>query len=142
MKFYLLLSSFVLTLAFCKCQNPVNWTSQQLMQPETLADKIKKNNAIPVIISVGPDAPIPGSIINGMTNDKTGIDKFKKTLQRYPKKQEIVVYCGCCPFDKCPNVRPAIKALKEMKFYNYYLLNIPNNIRKDWIDKGFPNNGK
>jgi hypothetical protein len=35
-------------------------------------------------------------------------------------------------------VRPAIDALKEMKFTNYYLLDLPNNIKKDWIDKGYP----
>jgi len=25
-----------------------------------------------------------------------------------------------------------------MKFTNYYLLNLPHNLKQDWIDKGYP----
>ena len=55
-----------------------------------------------------------------------------------PKDTKVVVYCGCCPFEHCPNVRPAIDVLKEMKFTNYYLLNLSHNLKTDWIDKGYP----
>jgi hypothetical protein len=49
-----------------------------------------------------------------------------------------VVYCGCCPYEHCPNVRPAVAVLKEMKFTNFKLLNLEKNIKTDWLDKGFP----
>jgi hypothetical protein len=75
-----------------------------------------------------------------MTKDANKVALLKKTLSTLPKNKEVVIYCGCCPFDKCPNVRPAITALKEMKFTNYYLLNLPQNIRADWISKGYPSN--
>lgn len=118
-------------------QNPQNWTSQQLIQPSELAPVLKTKN-VPVIFSVGPAATIPGSIEIGMVKDKANLDKFKKQLSTLPKNSKIVVYCGCCPYEHCPNVRPAIDVLKQMKFTNYQLLDLPHNIKTDWMDKGFP----
>ena len=119
-------------------QNPQNWTSKQLMEPTELATILKAGKNIPVVFSVGPGATIPHSINIGMVKDKANLDKFKKQLNGIQKNKKIVVYCGCCPYEHCPNVRPAIEVLKEMGFKNYYLLDLPQNIKKDWIDKGYP----
>ncbi len=43
-----------------------------------------------------------------------------------------------CTIANCPNIRPAFSLLNEMKFTNHKLLDIPKNIKVDWIDKGFP----
>ncbi len=118
-------------------QKPVNWTKEQLMEPFELADAINKKN-FPVIINIGPDPTIPNSVDIGMVNNAEGLEKLKNQLKTMEKDKKIVVYCGCCPFDRCPNVRPAINILKELKFTNYYLLNLPQNIKRDWIDKGYP----
>ncbi len=118
-------------------QNPENWTSKQLIEPETLAQQMKDGDSM-VIVSVGPGAVIPNSIDAGMARDKDGIEKFKADLKAVPKDAKVVIYCGCCPFEHCPNVRPAIDALKQMNFTNYYLLDLPHNIKTDWIDKGLP----
>lgn len=119
-------------------QNPENWTSKQLIQPAELAEKITADKDVPVILSVGPGAIIPHSIDIGMAKDQENMDKLKKELATLPTDTKVVIYCGCCPFEHCPNVRPAINALKEMKFTNYQLLNLPHNIKTDWIDKGYP----
>ena len=121
-----------------KAQTPQNWTSKQLIEPSELSSVLKTKNA-PVIFSIGPAATIPNSIEIGMVKDKANLDKFKKQLSVLAKQTKIVVYCGCCPYDHCPNVRPAIDVLNEMKFTNYKLLDLPHNIKTDWIDKGFPN---
>ena len=121
-----------------QAQNPINWTSKQLIEPSELSSIIKTEKTIPVIFSIGPAATIPHSIEIGMVKDKANLDKLKKGLSTLPKKTKIVVYCGCCPYEHCPNVRPAIDVLKKMKFTNYYLLNLPHNIKTDWIDKGYP----
>lgn len=119
-------------------KNPENWTSEQLIEPAELAQTLKSQKDLPLIISVGPGTTIPHSIETGMTKDEENLDKFKKELSTVLKETKVVIYCGCCPFDNCPNVRPAISALKKMKFTNYYLLNLPRNIKADWIDKGYP----
>lgn len=119
-------------------QNPVNWTEKQLMEPSELVNELKNKNEIPVIISVGPGAPIPHSIGIGMVNDAGNFQKLNEYLQGISRDKKLVLYCGCCPFEHCPNVRPAIDALKKLNFTNYYLLNLPKNIKTDWIDKGYP----
>jgi rhodanese-related sulfurtransferase len=134
----LLIQAITLLAFTAGAQNPVNWTEKQLTEPAVLAKQIDSSKDVPVIISVGPAATIPGSVTIGMTNSAEGVAKLKAQLASIPKDKKIVIYCGCCPFEHCPNVRPAIDALKEMKFTNYFLLNIPHNIKKDWIDMGYP----
>lgn len=119
-------------------QNPVNWTKEQLMEPADLAKTLAEGNELPLILSVGPGASIPHSTAIGMTNDKENVDKLKKQLSGVAKDASIVVYCGCCPFEHCPNVRPAIATLKDLGYSNYKLLNLSHNLKTDWIDKGFP----
>lgn len=130
----------LITLSFsqCKSQKTENWTKDQLMDPAALANTIKSNQNIPFIYCVGPGAVIPHSINIGMTEDKKNLEEFKASISKLPRTANIVIYCGCCPFAKCPNVRPAIAVLKEMKFANYHLLNLPDNIKTDWIAKGYP----
>jgi hypothetical protein len=119
-------------------QNPENWTAEELIEPAELAKVIEAGKDLPVIISVGPGAPIPKSIDIGMVKDQENIDKLKTELSNQSKEASIIIYCGCCPYDHCPNVRPAIAILKDMKFTNFRLLNLPKNIKADWIDKGYP----
>src|SRR6476469_6188499 len=126
---------FFSTLSFTQklaAQNPVNWTKKQLMEPANLAETIKSNKHLPLILSVGPAAPIPHSENIGTMKEEQNVTKLKEQLAKLPKNSKIVVYCGCCPYEHCPNVRPAIAALKELKFTNYYLLNLPKNIKTDW----------
>ncbi|MFL5787290.1 MAG: rhodanese-like domain-containing protein [Flavisolibacter sp.] len=142
---FLILKSFILITIVClsssiQAQNPENWTKDQLMEPSTLANAIKSQKNVPVIISVGPGAIIPNSIDAGMASKKEGMEKLVSQLKKINKKKKVVIYCGCCPFDHCPNVRPAIDVLKKMKFKNYYLLDLPHNIKKDWLDEGYPQN--
>lgn len=119
-------------------QNPPNWTHRQLMEPSKLADAIISKADVPVIINVGPGAIIPNSIDVGMCSKEEGLNKLKTQLGSLAKDQKIVIYCGCCPFEHCPNVRPAITVLRQMNFTNYFLLNLPHNIKIDWIDQGYP----
>ena len=139
---YSLLASVLTLFAFQQCKTqepkPENWTSEQLMQPADLAQALNDNKNIPLIYCVGPGVVIPHSIDIGMTDKPENIQKLKDSLNKVSRDANIVIYCGCCPFARCPNVRPAIALLKEMKFTNYHLLNLPHNIKTDWISKGYP----
>jgi thiosulfate/3-mercaptopyruvate sulfurtransferase len=54
------------------------------------------------------------------------------------KNRTIIVYCGCCPWEKCPNIRPAFKELQNLGFTHVKALYIASNFGVDWVDKGYP----
>lgn len=116
------------------------WTAKQLMAPADLAKNINSGKNLPTIVCVGPSALIKGSTDIGPASEKANVDKLKATLSKLPKDARVVIYCGCCPFDRCPNIRPAFNMLNQMKFTNAKLLNLSTNIRTDWINKGYPVN--
>ena len=115
------------------------WTQQQLLEPSDLA-KVLNNpkSPQPIVYSIGPQAMIKNSIDIGSTMRKDNLKKLQQQLEKLPKNASIVIYCGCCPFNICPNIRPAFQLLKDMKFINPKLLNLSHNIKVDWIDKGYP----
>jgi len=131
----------VFTLALlkpCFSQNAEPWRADQLLSPASL-DSIIKSPAKdkPLIICVGPSALIKTSVDAGPAKNEENLAKLKQILSAENKDREIVIYCGCCPFEHCPNVRPAFKLLNEMKFSNAMLLNLPHNLKSDWIDHGY-----
>ena len=115
------------------------WTPQQLLAPADLA-KVLNNpkSPQPIIYSIGMQAIVKSSIDIGPTMRAENLNTLKQKLSKLAKNSQIVVYCGCCPFSRCPNVRPAMELLKSMQFTNYKLLNLPQNVKVDWIDKGYP----
>lgn len=115
------------------------WTKADLMAPATLAALIRNPKAPkPLIFNIGVVENIKGAKNMGGASEKENLDRFKKTLSNTPKTSTVVVYCGCCPFNRCPNIRPAFKAIKAAGFKNGKLLNLPTNIKVDWINKGYP----
>ena len=115
------------------------WTEKQLMPPAELAKIVSDSTSKkPYIFSIGSSASIPYSVQIGPAKEKENVEKFRKELSKLPKDASIVIYCGCCPFAPCPNVRPAFNLLNEMKFTNHKLLNLAQNFKSDWIDKGYP----
>jgi len=117
------------------------WAAKDLMQPAALASMIKDAKAQkPVIYNIGPLADIKGAVAIGSTNDKANLAKLRKALSSVPKDKVVVIYCGCCPFRNCPNIRPAFALLKELGFTNPKLLNLSQNLKVDWTDYGYPMN--
>jgi len=113
------------------------WTPEQLMAPAELAAKIN-NNSNPLVICVGPAGLIKGSIETGAAHESANLDKLKTLLSGQDRNKEVIIYCGCCPFKNCPNIRPAFNLLLSMHFAHPRLLDIPHNIRVDWIEHGYP----
>ncbi len=114
----------------------------QVIQPADLARELGKGPR-PEIVCVGFDALYNGAHISGATyhgpaSKSEGLDDLKKFASRIPHDQRIVLYCGCCPMDRCPNIRPAFQALKAMGFTRLQVLSIPQDLGRDWVGKGFP----
>jgi thiosulfate/3-mercaptopyruvate sulfurtransferase len=115
------------------------WKPAQLLEPADLVAKLKDIAANPpLIICVGPSGIIKGSVEAGPARDARNLDSLKRLLTREDRQREVIIYCGCCPFKNCPNVRPAFSLLLSMGFKDPRLLDLPHNIKVDWIDKGYP----
>ena len=131
----------LLIIVSCK-QNQNNktlepWSKSQLLEPKLLSSSIESEKDLPKIISIGPGVVIGKSIGVGECRYNENIEKLKSLVSSYSKDDQIVLYCGCCPFKNCPNIRPAFTLLNELGFKNHKLLNIQNNIKADWIDMGY-----
>ncbi len=139
--YFALATSFFASGQFISQRQNEPWTQQQLLPPADLAKVLNNSKSPqPVVFSIGMEAIIKGSIDIGPVMMNQNLNLLKEKLNKLPKNAQIVVYCGCCPFASCPNVRPAMELLKNMQFTNYKLLNLPQNIKVDWIDKGYPLN--
>ena len=114
------------------------WQPEQLMEPSVLAKKLTSTVKHPIIFNIGPSGVIKEAIDIGSGQEKANIEKLKKETVKLDKSSEVVVYCGCCPFKNCPNIRPAFEALNAAGLKNSFLLNLPENLRVDWIAKGYP----
>ena len=120
-------------------QSDEPWTEKQLKDPAALAATLTDAKASkPIIFNIGPVQQIKGAIAIGSTKTPANLDKLKEQLAKLPRNKEVIIYCGCCPFSRCPNVRPAFELLQKMKFKNGKLLNLPSNLNDDWISKGYP----
>ena len=112
-----------------------------LIQPAQLAGELK--TAPPTILQVGfsklyQQAHIPGAIYAGPTNSDEGLTALKAAAEKLPRDAAIVIYCGCCPWNRCPNMDAAYTTLKAMGFSKLRALYIADNFGQDWVDKGYP----
>jgi hypothetical protein len=41
-------------------------------------------------------------------SNREGLASLERAVKDVPRERAILIYCGCCPWDKCPNVRPAL----------------------------------
>lgn len=149
-RFALILFALVSLISLGTAQNPASSSddlapgSAHLITPEELVKVLQNPNAEkPLILNVGPwllyrQAHIPDSEYVGPSSEKQGLGQLRTTVKPIPHKKFIVLYCGCCPWGHCPNVRPAFKELSAMGFTNVKVLYIADNIGTDWVYKGYP----
>ncbi len=136
-KFTLILLPIIIFFCSFTKQDPIK--KENLIQPQELANLIVNPKAVkPVIFNVGNVDQIKGAINIGALNTDEGMKKFKFEVSKVTKDKQIVVYCGCCSSDNCPNIRPAINYLIDNGYKNAKVLNIPVGIKEDWVQKGFP----
>lgn len=112
------------------------------VKPATLAAMLKTGNA-PTILQVGfnvqyQQAHIPGAQYAGPGNNDDGLNRLKSHVGALPRDSLVMLYCGCCPWEKCPNVAAAYRQMIAMGFTNVKVLYLASNFGADWVDKGYP----
>jgi len=113
------------------------------IQPKELAAQLAGRHAAITILYVGPNAlyrgrHIPGALYAGPGNRPEGLDLLKAEVAKLPHDRDIVLYCGCCPWDHCPNIRPSLELMRQEGFARVRALYVPSNFKADWIDQGYP----
>jgi thiosulfate/3-mercaptopyruvate sulfurtransferase len=121
------------------------WTPGEVIQTSELATMVAKKIA-PHVYQVGfaqlyKSKHIPGSIYAGPGRSDEGLAELKKAVANVPTDAKIVLYCGCCPWDHCPNMKPAYKMLQSLGYKQIKIVEIPTNFVKDWVEKGYPVEG-
>lgn len=113
------------------------------MEPRDLAAMLNSTKVRPQIVCVAfpvlyRQRHIIHAVFAGPGSKPEGLNALNGAVASVPKDKPVVIYCGCCPMVKCPNVRPAYSALKAAGFQNVRVLNIPENFHADWVAKGYP----
>ena len=148
------LSAFLLALFFVvppfpalqgQEKKPVDpWSSSETMQPAELAKMLTdKYTSVPTAVFVGfrslyVGGHVPDAVFHGTASSEQGLAELKAWADSLSREKELVIYCGCCPLDKCPNMHPAYTTLKEMGFKRIRVLMLPTSFAVDWAEKGYP----
>ncbi len=111
-------------------------TAAQLAQELAGPDK-------PVVVCTAPPVMyraghIPGAVLHGPATSASVVNGLKAWASTLPKSSSVVIYCGCCPLEHCPNLRPSYAALKDLGLRQLRVLLLPNDFGTDWVRPGFP----
>ena len=114
----------------------------QVIQPEELNHMLAAKEEKPLILQVGShvlfaESHIKGAEYAGPGSQAAGLNLLQQRVQMLSRKTLIVLYCGCCPWNRCPNLGPAFWQLNDMGFTRVKVLYLADNFGADWVNKGY-----
>jgi thiosulfate/3-mercaptopyruvate sulfurtransferase len=125
--------------------NPATFSASQLVPPADLVRELASasTDTRPTVVYVGfrtlfAGGHIPGATFHGSASSEQGLTEIKRWAASLPRTTNLVIYCGCCPFQRCPNVRPAFALLRDMGFTRVRVLELQTSFAADWADKNYP----
>lgn len=116
--------------------------ASELLQPSELESMLHEPTK-PLILQVGShvlyaEAHVPGSQYAGAAGTAEGLQTLSQLVANLRKDQPIVIYCGCCPWVRCPNIRAAYQKLHALGFTHVKAVYIAQNFGTNWVDQGYP----
>ena len=121
------------------------WTKAQVLEAADLFRELanSKGETAPAIVYVGfrtlfEGGHLPLASFHGTASKEAGLRELRTWAGALPRSTNLVIYCGCCPFDRCPNIRPAYTAVHELGFTQVRVLVLPTSFAADWVEKGYP----
>jgi len=120
------------------------WTIKDVVTVDELESLLKKQSSKEAYIyqvgynSLYSQGYIKGALYAGPASKEEGLQKLESSIKDLPRDKEIILYCGCCNWIDCPNIRPAFETVKKMGFKNVKVLYLPDNFTVDWMNKGLP----
>jgi len=134
----------LLLLAFPGAAASDPWSRAETVDADRLArELLEEKDPSPTVVYVGvktlyAGGHIPGSVYRGPGATPQGLEDLGKFASSLPKNSDLVLYCGCCPLEKCTNLRPAFQALRGFGFARLRVLLLPTSFHVDWVEKGYP----
>lgn len=122
----------------------VPWRSSQTVMPKALAKELAlSKGSRPVIVCVTfrrlyKGGHIPAALYKGPGREADALMQLKAWARSIPKDTPVIIYCGCCPVSRCPNIRPAFEALRNAGLTNVRVLDLKQSFVQDWMQKGYP----
>jgi thiosulfate/3-mercaptopyruvate sulfurtransferase len=123
----------------------LTFSAAQLVQPADLVRELASTSSDtrPTIVYVGfrtlfAGGHIPGATFHGTGSTEQGLAEIKRWAASLPRTTNLVIYCGCCPFQRCPNIRPAFALFRDMGFTHVRVLELQTSFAADWADKNYP----
>ncbi len=116
----------------------------QLLQPAQVMQILRSSNGDrPLILQVGSrvfyaQAHIPGSEYVGAAGEDSGLQALRERVKGLERSRFVIIYCGCCPWNKCPNIRRAYQQLISLGFTDVKVLYLSNNFGTNWVAEGYP----
>ena len=119
------------------------WTKVESVESPNLIEELNHPKTAPTVVFVGfqrlyTAGHIKGAQFHGSGGSPEGIKELKTWAATLPNTTNLVIYCGCCPMERCPNVRPAFAALHALGFAKLRVLILPTSFELDWAEKGYP----
>src|SRR5258705_10322445 len=113
------------------------WTKAQTVQPADLEKELDNSKSAPTVVFVGfkrlySAGHIKGAQYHGTAGSEEGLKELTTWAAGLPRSTNLVIYCGCCPLERCPNIRPAFKALQGLGVKNLRLLLLPQDFATRW----------
>jgi hypothetical protein len=121
------------------------WTKSQTVQPADLVKELENPKSAPTVVFVGfkrlyTAGHVKGAQYHGAAGSAEGLKELTTWAATLPRTTNLVIYCGCCPMERCPNIHPAFQALQDLGFKNLRVLLLPTNFETDWANQGLPYN--
>lgn len=142
--FALMMICIVASTAGAQASKASRIPAADLLQPAELAQILQSTTGVkPLVLQVGSrvlyaQAHIPGSEYVGAGSQPAGLQALRERVSKLDKSTFVVLYCGCCPWERCPNIAAAYDQLRSLGFTNLKALYIADNFGTDWVDKGYP----
>lgn len=117
------------------------WPADRVVRAKDFASELATANPKPTIVHVGPNVlfkrgHVPGAVHGGEAGDPAGLQAIADLLAPLPRTSDLVLYCGCCPYEHCQNIRPAYAKAVELGFQRVRVIDLPTSLKVDWTDQG------
>jgi len=115
------------------------WAKAQTVRPADLARELENPRPHPpwFLLASSICRPPQTSRARGITARQAArkvSKEFTTLATSVPRTANLVMFCGCCPIDRCP----AVKALQGLGFNNVRVLLLPTDFETDWAETGLP----